>query len=203
MSESSDSFGMAQIKFVDGDNAPTTFDVMFNPKELSIDNSESDAPIMEFTAAEPQTMNFELMFDTFETKANVKEAFVDTLIKMCKVDSKLKRPPMVRFTYAHVDFKGVITSVKTKYTLFLANGTPVRATCTLALTEADQALNKDQSKALKEASKKKKKGTTTQSGTAGRIDNVSAANGSTPRATGEKNNLDSLNNVPPGTNLKT
>jgi Contractile injection system tube protein len=34
------------------------------------------------------------------------------------------------------DFEGVIESISTKYTMFLFDGTPVRATCRLAIREA-------------------------------------------------------------------
>jgi len=52
-----------------------SIEVYFNPKELTIDKSvpwekhknvEGDAPTLEFTSGEPQTMRFELLFDTYE-----------------------------------------------------------------------------------------------------------------------------------------
>jgi len=36
------------------------------------------------------------------------------------------------------DFEGVLESVSTKYTMFLPNGTPVRATCSCKFKEASR-----------------------------------------------------------------
>lgn len=53
------------------------------------------------------------------------------------------------------EFAGVIESVSTKYTMFLPNGTPVRATCTLRFKEADRASFKKGSREPESDSKKK------------------------------------------------
>jgi hypothetical protein len=96
-------------------------------------------------------LSLELTFDGYETGTNVHTEYVDKLIKMTlaqieatdkKGKEDQKRPHMVVLTWganALPEFKGVIKSVNTKYTMFLANGTPVRATCTVELMEADKA----------------------------------------------------------------
>jgi hypothetical protein len=48
-----------------------------------------------------------------------------------------KRPPKVGVKWGKLpEFQGVIESVSTKYTMFLPDGTPVRATCHVTVREA-------------------------------------------------------------------
>ncbi len=133
--------------------------VQFNPKELTIDKSNDwqsgkggqsgsgpwagkgqtsgDAPELEFVAAEPRTMGFELLFDRFEEQGNVHKEFVVPLLALAEPLPELKRPPRVRVTWGTLPaFEGVIVSVSTKYTMFLPDGTPVRATVNLTLKES-------------------------------------------------------------------
>lgn len=122
------------------------FEAQFNPTEISIDksvpwkqhkSSEPDAPTLEFTAAEPRTLQAELVFDTFEDGTNV-QSLIAPLEKLASVDPTKKRPPLVRFQWGSQfpAFAGVIESVAVKYTLFLPDGTPVRATATIKVKEA-------------------------------------------------------------------
>jgi hypothetical protein len=149
----------------------TEIEVYFNPKEITIDkpvpwqkhkNVEGDAPTLEFTAAEPKTLSCELMFDMFEERGDVYETYISQLETLALIDDTHKRPPLCTFTWgskmpnggggARV-FKGVVESLNVKYTLFLPDGTPCRATVTLKMKQAERLLNKQEAK---EANKKKK-----------------------------------------------
>ena len=59
------------------------------------------------------------------------------------IDPSLKRPPMVSVTFeppnGGLAFRGVVSSVSTKYTMFLPDGTPVRATASVKLKQASSA----------------------------------------------------------------
>jgi len=57
-------------------------------------------------------------------------------------DEKMRRPPMCIFVWSKVfpAFKGVITQLSTKYTMFLPDGTPVRATVSLQMKQADKLI---------------------------------------------------------------
>jgi hypothetical protein len=126
-------------------------EVMLNPEEFTINKSvgwkkgsdvANDAPTLEFTASEPEELSCELMFDGFETRENVYTKNVQPLESLIAVDPGLKRPPMVSVTFAPAalpQFRGVISSLNTKYTMFLADGTPVRATVNVKLKKASSA----------------------------------------------------------------
>ena len=148
-------------------NAPTLvlsrvegakIDMLFNPAEVAIEKTavwsskgqkaNEDAPELEFTGESPRSMSVELMFDTFETtKDNVYERYVKALDSLMLPDPQLKRPPMVHVgwgtnTNGLPAFEGVVESVGTKYTMFLDNGTPVRATCSVKIKEASRLSTK-------------------------------------------------------------
>ncbi len=130
------------------------FTVYENPAEISYDRSVSwqkhkdskgDHSVMEFTNAEPMTLSCELFFDTYETKGNVYLAHISKLEKLTLVKQKArgekKRPPIVLFTWGKAlpEFKGVVESLSVKYTMFLPDGTPCRATATIKIVQADKA----------------------------------------------------------------
>jgi hypothetical protein len=105
---------------------------------------------LEFRSIEAQTLSIELFFDTYESR---KEAtFKDTLVaalptvlsqrqatdvrryteqvaELAEVDRSLHRPPVCDLRWGAFDiFTGVLTSLDQRFTLFLEDGTPVRAT---------------------------------------------------------------------------
>jgi hypothetical protein len=117
----------------------------FNPKELSVDktvpwdtdpaSTESD-PAVQF--AGPGSMALQVLL-TLEDKSDVRSQ-VEALMQLARVDDDLKRPPRVTFTWGgSFTFEGVIESLSQKYTLFLPDGTPVRATALVRIREAKSA----------------------------------------------------------------
>ena len=112
-------------------------------------NSEGDAPTLEFTDGEPKTLSVDLVFDGFEQKINVHDKFIQPLEVLTAVDPDLHRPPLVSVSFPqamHVPkFTGVVSSVSTKYTMFLPDGTPCRATATVSVKQASGATTKKQS----------------------------------------------------------
>ena len=132
---------------------------LFNPKEYTFQKqnkweekkvSGGNVPQLTFGGGQPATLNMELFFDTFaESKSggeprDVRKAYTDAIWKLMAVDEKLKdmknkkgRPPTVRFQWGSAwSFNAVLTSVSQKFTLFRADGTPVRATLTVAFQQS-------------------------------------------------------------------
>ncbi len=109
-------------------------------------DSSSDDPALEFNAADPKTLSFELFFDTFESKESVYDRNVKPLEGLTAIDPDLQRPPMVQVVWSNKlpAFKGVVESVDTKYTMFLPDGTPCRATVRLNMKAASKASTKTQ-----------------------------------------------------------
>jgi hypothetical protein len=143
------------ITSIDGPKIAVT--ASYNPKEISVEKSvpwaksaksNVDPPDLEFTSAEGRSMSFELLFDTFESKRSVHTDFVANLMKLTLVDAAMKRPPKVAVKWGSdrlLDFQGVIESVSTKYTMFLPDGTPVRAICHIRIRESNDVSFKGES----------------------------------------------------------
>ncbi len=136
----------------------------YNPKELQIDKtvpwskvneankSNADASQgqgihLEFTGAEGRSISIELFFDGYEPNGNyvdvaAKVKDLETLASVIKPGSLIadeRRPHMcvVKYGATIKAFKCVIESLSTKYSMFDNTGTPLRATCTVKLKEAD------------------------------------------------------------------
>jgi contractile injection system tube protein len=127
------------------------FTAQMNPKEVAIEKrapwveskgSWNDKPSLGYTGGEGRTMSFELIFDTYEDRTNAQTLYVDKLTSLAMQtdgDAFVKRPPKVKVEWGKggLKFEGVIDSVDCKYTMFLPDGMPVKASCTVKLTEAD------------------------------------------------------------------
>jgi hypothetical protein len=131
-------------------------EVCFNPKEYALEKSVewdaekafSDAPQPEFKAPKPMTLSVTLQFDTYEERTNVRDKWVRKIEKLTmmtgdlpkdgtqaksKSDKQKFRPPTILFIWGRFIFKGVVESLSQKYTMFLSDGTPVRAECALKI----------------------------------------------------------------------
>ena len=103
--------------------------VQFNPAEYNLSRSTTyaekkvlglDDPFTQYIAGEAETLKITLMFDTYMPPGE-KNA------KLMELDPKKHRPPKVTFRYGSLIFSGVITELNQTFTMFLANGMPVRA----------------------------------------------------------------------------
>ena len=132
---------------LDGKLAGARIQALFNPKEYTIAKSVPwnphaaaglDAPEMQFTTGQGETLNLELFFDTYETGLQVK-LFTDQVHALALIDSDLHRPPLLLVSWGTLMFKCVVESISHRFTMFLESGIPVRATVTLALRQAKSA----------------------------------------------------------------
>jgi hypothetical protein len=133
-------------------DATSTIDVCFNPKEYSLDKAVgwdaekafSDAPNPEFKQPTPMSLSVTLQFDTYEERVSVRDKWVRQIEKLTMMtkqltskasaqDKKDSRPPAILFVWGAFVFRGVVESLSQKYTMFLSDGTPVRAECALKI----------------------------------------------------------------------
>ena len=125
----------------------TSQDVLFNPKEYSIQKSVQwephkapglDTPEQEFTSGNPAVLSVELFFDTYEEKKSVHE-HTDKLQNYALVDAVKHLPPVVMFQRGQVKFKGVVETLNLRFTMFLNDGTACRAVATVNIKESETA----------------------------------------------------------------
>jgi len=124
-----------------------SMDVLFNPKEYSIQKSVQwephkapglDTPEQEFTSGNPAVLSVELFFDTYEAKTDVHD-HTDKVMALALVNADKHRPPLVMFQWGTTKFEGVMESLTLRYTMFHSDGKPCRATANLSIKEAKTA----------------------------------------------------------------
>jgi nucleoid-associated protein YgaU len=113
----------------------------------------------EFRSVAAETFSIELFFDTYESRSAAmtgaraaatflpaslipgREAtdvrqYTDQIAQLVEVDAELHRPPVCDLRWGVFDiFTGVLTTLQQRFTLFLDDGTPVRATLTCDFAE--------------------------------------------------------------------
>lgn len=154
----------ATITKLDKKGSPkgTPIKCMFNPKEYAFTktnqwkpaaNKAVNVPAMEFGGGDPASLTMQLFFDTYDTKDEVKykkdvrKEYTDAIWELMLVDPTLKDkkntkgvPPTVHFQWGKQwSFDAVIKSLKQNFTLFLPNGTPVRATLDVTFQQVKDA----------------------------------------------------------------
>ena len=124
---------------VDGDR----LEVMFNPEEYSLNRDNNFAsqvvpglssPLIQFVSGNLRTLDMELLFDTYEQLADVRDQ-TNRLIHFMEIDSSLHAPPVLLVSWASLQFRCVLTKATQKFVLFLPDGRPVRARVNTTFTE--------------------------------------------------------------------
>ncbi|MEJ8546917.1 CIS tube protein [Brevibacillus borstelensis] len=109
--------------------------VLFNPSEYRIEAANHYAwhrilgqsvPVGMFVSGEIETLSVELFFDTYETGIDVRH-FTNKVAGLMTVEKKIGTPPICKFVWDSLQFTGVVEKVSQRFTMFLDQGTPVRA----------------------------------------------------------------------------
>ena len=127
---------------------------MFNPHEYTLTKQNrwergkkkgKNVPKLKFTQGGAQQLKLQLFFDTYADGSDVRE-HTDSLWRMMMVNadkvnprSNKSEPPPVMFQWGGLVFAAVITNMSQKFTLFLKDGTPVRATVDISLEQLGRA----------------------------------------------------------------
>jgi len=129
-------------------------EVMFNPTDYTFSKANNwqpskkkgaNVPPLEFNGGNPTDLKVTLMFDTYETGEDVRDTYTNAIWNMVmvnksKIDPKTKKgqPPQVEFRWGAMwSFKAVIANITQKFTLFLADGTPVRASLDIVFRQVE------------------------------------------------------------------
>lgn len=119
--------------------------VLFNPTEYSMEKSNQfqdtslpglSSPITQFVSGGAQTLSMELFFDTYtDEKGKDVRVYTDQITNLMRIDKDLHAPPICVFQWGKVQFKAVLERVSRRFTMFLADGTPVRAILNVTFKE--------------------------------------------------------------------
>lgn len=147
-------------KFVIGTihGAPIEVVAQYNPKELARQAAATWNPHpntsakyastgesqmwSEYRTTAPRTLTVELLFDGYEEGISIAPIVEDlerlTIpVDMSSRDESKRRPQLCVAVWGQQQLRCVVTSVATKLTMFDDAGAPLRATCTVVLTEVD------------------------------------------------------------------
>ena len=117
--------------------------VLFNPNQYSLDQGNTlaemgvpglSAPILQYVRGNGRTLSMDLFFDTYEQRDDVRE-YTDRIYGLLDIRGPLHRPPICAFTWGSFSFDCVLERVGGRFTLFLSDGTPVRATLSVSFKE--------------------------------------------------------------------
>ncbi|MGV9712395.1 CIS tube protein [Gordonia sp. NPDC003424] len=123
----------------------------FNPREVTMTKAAkweskpaknaAKAGAAEFMGAQPCTLSLEMFLDATAKHDSAVVKGVDRLMSCCvptqsTTGTPKAMPPLVVFKWGGLtSFPGFITKVTAKFTLFAADGTPLRATCNVDIEE--------------------------------------------------------------------
>jgi nucleoid-associated protein YgaU len=135
---------------VTGDKVP----VMFNPEEYTVSKDINfaqtaipglSAPILQFVNGNMQTLEMELLLDTYEPHAEgsraVNQAHEDVrnltrqITDLMQINPGTHAPPVLLFTWGFFSFTCVLARCSQRFLMFLPDGTPVRARLQVTFNE--------------------------------------------------------------------
>src|SRR5918997_6504566 len=138
--------GLAKIQIM-VEHTGESFKVLFNPEEYTINKDNNFAsqaipglsgPLLQFVHGNMRTLEMELFFDTYDTdslpKRDVREE-TNRVVKLTAIDPELHAPPILRVSWASLQFRCVLARVSQKFIMFSDDGTPVRARLTVTFNE--------------------------------------------------------------------
>ncbi|GMT48087.1 MAG: peptidoglycan-binding protein [bacterium] len=141
------------------DNASVKVSFLFNPKEFTVEKSNQFAEvqipglpssIFQFVRGNARSVTMDLFFDSYEEGDDVRKytdqitgwdagSMFSKLPKEKKglmdIDSDLHAPPICIFIWGTFIFQCIIERVTKRFTMFLPEGVPVRATLSVTLKE--------------------------------------------------------------------
>ncbi|EMS70864.1 hypothetical protein [Ruminiclostridium cellobioparum] len=106
--------------------------VMFNPNEYTVSfegkyTGENDKK--QFIRTETPEFKVSLFYDTYERRRDVKleTAKITSLLDPKVPGKSTKKPPVCLFIWGKFTYRGVLSKIDQKFTMFLEDGTPVRS----------------------------------------------------------------------------
>ena len=191
----------------------------FNPKEISIEKTVvwasnpkpgTDADDPQFAHGNSRILAMELIFDTYEAGEPVTNytQLIAGLTTVKDFGGDLHRPPLCRLSWGSawgltsdgVFFVGVLENLQQRFTLFLSDGTPVRATLNCRFKEWISALQNSKAQGKTSADVAKIR-TVRRGDTLSSIANEEYNDSALWRHIAESNAIDNPRLISPGQNL--
>lgn len=135
----------ATIKILEGRNQDEELTVHFNPTEYAVEYGATfqetpvpglSNPILQFVNGAAEMLTMDLLFDTY-TDGGGRDVSEDTrrFTGLLGIDADTHAPPRVEFKWGVFAFRAVVEKISQRFTMFLGDGTPVRATLGVTFKE--------------------------------------------------------------------
>jgi nucleoid-associated protein YgaU len=117
--------------------------VLFNPTNYRLTRSNQFAEVaipgleaapIQFVRGGASSLSMQLFFDTYEKGLDVRD-YTDQVTGLMDIDPDLHAPPVCLFAWGDLIFIGVLERADQQFTLFMPDGTPVRATMDVTFKE--------------------------------------------------------------------
>jgi nucleoid-associated protein YgaU len=117
-------------------------EALFNPNKLTFSRSVTwdsqtgtagESEELVYKSSEPETLAIDLFFDTYGDRPGTTIAgvvkYTEAVAQLARINRELHRPPICTLQWGKFQiFRGVLTNLSQTFSLFLPDGTPVRAT---------------------------------------------------------------------------
>ena len=165
-----DGFQQAYLT-IEGEGEPIK--CLFNPKEYSIAKASqwskkqnaTAIPNLQYGGGDSRKLSVDLFFDATDAADGDVRGITEKLFVLLEANKlykqeKKKRPPIVEFHWGRTwTFPAVIENLSVGYTLFRPDGTPIRASAKLSLTQVEKAVAKPSSGGAKKGQNPTTRGT--------------------------------------------
>jgi len=95
-----------------------------------------DSPIIQFVKGEAETLSMDIFFDTYTYfQSEDVTHHTDKVSALLKVQGDIHAPPVCTFQWGSFFFTGTLEKVTKKFTMFIEDGTPVRATLSVTFRQ--------------------------------------------------------------------
>ncbi len=140
------------IKVLEGEKKDTEIKILYYPTEYTVEKSNSfsevnvpglETPYIQYLKGNSGSISLEVFYDTYNERSDVRE-YTQELSDLLKIDPTLHAPPPLSFLWgmpSKEPFNCVLEKVSAKYTMFLSDGTPVRARLNITLKEFKRKTN--------------------------------------------------------------
>lgn len=124
--------------------------VFFNPDEYAIERTNNFAqmavpglrgPLLQFVAGNMQTLDMELLVDSYEAHTGGTEAGGDVreltrrITDLMNIDASTHAPPVLLFTWGSLSFTCVLARASQRFIMFRPDGVPLRARLQVSFNE--------------------------------------------------------------------
>jgi Contractile injection system tube protein/LysM domain len=133
---------LARASIVDTTTGETV-SVMYNPEEMKLEQGNTFAEIgipglnaspVQYVRGKTRTLSMELFFDSYEAGEDVR-IHTSRIVRLLEKRPETQAPPVLIFVMGGFTFRCVLVDAGQRFTMFLADGMPVRSFLSIRLQE--------------------------------------------------------------------